>query len=139
VQLYLSTARRLWQQLPMVVRSRDREAVRAAAAAVFHVVDDAVATLAEGYAVARRDLVRREESLRRELIDDLARRVAIKALAGSDLKPPPPPATRGLTSLSSSTPSCRYCASWDLRPHPSLPTCIVTTVCTCVAKLRWLN
>jgi sugar diacid utilization regulator len=73
VQLYLSTARRLWQQLPMVVRSRDREAVRAAAAAVFHVVDDAVATLAEGYAVARRDLVRREESLRRELIDDLLR------------------------------------------------------------------
>ena len=73
VQLYLSTARRLWQQLPMVVRSRDREAVRAAATAVFHVIDDAVATLAEGYAVARRDLVRREESLRRELIDDLLR------------------------------------------------------------------
>jgi sugar diacid utilization regulator len=73
VQLYLSTARRLWQQLPMVVRSRDREAVRAAATAVFHVIDDAVATLAEGYAVARRDLIRREESLRRELIDDLLR------------------------------------------------------------------
>ncbi|HEX8347041.1 MAG TPA: helix-turn-helix domain-containing protein [Actinoplanes sp.] len=73
VQLYLSAARRLWQDLPMVVRSRDREAVRAAAAAVLHVVDEAVATLAEGYAVARRDLVRREEGLRRELIDDLLR------------------------------------------------------------------
>ena len=73
VQLYLSAARRLWQDLPMVVRSRDREAVRAAAAAVLQVVDDAVATLAEGYAVARRDLVRREETLRRELIDDLLR------------------------------------------------------------------
>src|SRR3954465_6657952 len=73
VQLYLSAARRLWNDLPMVVRSRDREAVRAAAAAVLQVVDDAVATLAEGYAVARRDLVRREESLRRELIDDLLR------------------------------------------------------------------
>ena len=73
VQLYLSAARRLWQELPMVVRSRDREAVRAAAAAVLHVVDDAVATLAEGYADARRDLVRREETLRRELIDDLLR------------------------------------------------------------------
>src|SRR4051794_755669 len=73
VQLYLSAARRLWQDLPVVVRSRDSEAVRAAAAAVMHVVDDAVATLAEGYAVARRDLVRREESLRRELIDDLLR------------------------------------------------------------------
>ena len=73
VQLYLSAARRLWQELPMVVRSRDREAVRAAATAVLHVVDEAVATLAEGYAVARRDLVRREETSRRELIDDLLR------------------------------------------------------------------
>jgi sugar diacid utilization regulator len=73
VQLYLSAARRLWQDLPMVVRSRDREAVRAAAAAVLHVIDEAVATLAEGYAEARRDLVRREETLRRELIDDLLR------------------------------------------------------------------
>jgi sugar diacid utilization regulator len=73
VQLYLSAARRLWQDLPAVVRTRDREAVRAAAAAVLQVIDDAVATLAEGYAVARRDLVRREESLRRELIDDLLR------------------------------------------------------------------
>jgi sugar diacid utilization regulator len=73
VQLYLSAARLLWQEIPLAVRSRDREAVRAAAAAVLHVVDDAVATLAEGYAVARRDLVRREENLRRELIDDLLR------------------------------------------------------------------
>lgn len=73
VQLYLSAARRLWQDLPEAVRSRDREAVRAAAAAVLHVVDSAVATLAEGYAVARRDLIRREETLRRELVDDLLR------------------------------------------------------------------
>jgi sugar diacid utilization regulator len=73
VQLYLSAARRLWQDLPTVVLSRDREAVRGAATAVLQVVDDAVATLAEGYAVARRDLVRREESLRREVIDDLLR------------------------------------------------------------------
>lgn len=73
VQLYLSAARRLWQDLPAVVRSRDREAVRAAASAVLQVVDDAVATLAEGYAMARRDLVRREETLRRELVDDLLR------------------------------------------------------------------
>jgi sugar diacid utilization regulator len=73
VRLYLSAARRLWQDLPMVVRSRDREAVRAAATAVLQVIDDAVATLAEGYAVARRELVRREETLRRELVDDLLR------------------------------------------------------------------
>lgn len=73
VQLYLSAARRLWQDLPMVVRSRDSEVVRGAAAAVLQVIDDAVATLAEGYALARRDLVRREEALRRELVDDLLR------------------------------------------------------------------
>ncbi|MCO8277778.1 PucR family transcriptional regulator, partial [Actinoplanes sp. TRM 88003] len=73
VQLYLSAARRLWQDLPAVVRSRDSEVVRAAAAAVLQVIDDAVATLADGYAAARRDLVRREETLRRELVDDLLR------------------------------------------------------------------
>lgn len=73
VQLYLSAARRLWHDLPAVARDRDRDAVQAAAAAVLQVLDDAVATLAEGYAVARRDLVRREEALRREVIDDLLR------------------------------------------------------------------
>jgi len=73
VQLYLSAARRLWQDLPAVARSSDSEVVRTAAAAVLHVTDQAVATLAEGYAVARRDLVRREEALRRDLIDDLLR------------------------------------------------------------------
>ena len=73
VQLYLSAARRLWQQLPMVIRSRDSEAVRAAAAAVLHVVDEAVASLAEGYNDARRQMVRWEETLRREFIEDLLR------------------------------------------------------------------
>ncbi|GIE28549.1 hypothetical protein Ait01nite_015940 [Actinoplanes italicus] len=73
VQLYLSAARLLWRHLPLVARSRDSEVVRAAADAVLQVVDDAVATLAEGYAAARRDLVRREETARRELVDDLLR------------------------------------------------------------------
>ena len=40
VQLYLSAARRLWRQLPMLVRSGDSEVVRAAADAVLHVVDE---------------------------------------------------------------------------------------------------
>ena len=73
VQLYLSAARRLWQQLPMVIRSRDSAAVRAAAEAVLHVVDEAVASLAEGYTEARRQMVRWEETLRREFIEDLLR------------------------------------------------------------------
>ncbi len=73
VQLYLAAARRIWQGSPAVAYPRDREAVRTAAAAVLQVVDDAVATLADGYNEARRDLVRREEALRREVIDDLLR------------------------------------------------------------------
>lgn len=73
IDLYLSAAWRLWTDLPMEVRKRDREAVRAAAEAVLHVIDDAVATLAEGYTEARRRMVRSEETRRRELIDDLLR------------------------------------------------------------------
>lgn len=73
VDLYLSAARRVWAELPAVVRERDRSAVRAAAGAVLHVVDDAVAAFAEGHAEAGREMVRREETLRRELIEDLLR------------------------------------------------------------------
>jgi sugar diacid utilization regulator len=73
VQLYLSAARRLWQQLPAVVRARDNAAVRAAAAAVLHVLNEAVARLVEGYTDARRQMARWEETLRREFIDDLLR------------------------------------------------------------------
>jgi sugar diacid utilization regulator len=73
VQLYLSAARRLWQELPMVVRRRDNQAVRVAAAAVLRVLDDAVASLAEGYTEARRQMVRWEETLRHEFIEDLLR------------------------------------------------------------------
>jgi sugar diacid utilization regulator len=73
VQLYLSAARRLWHLLPMVVRSRDALAVREAAAAVLHVVDEAVASLVEGYTEARRQMARWEETLRREFIEDLLR------------------------------------------------------------------
>jgi len=73
VDLYLSAARRVWEELPTVVRERDNAAVRAAAAAVLHVVDDAVASFAEGHAEAGREMVRREETLRRELVEDLLR------------------------------------------------------------------
>src|SRR4051794_13638016 len=69
VDLYLSAAWRLWQQLPDVQRSADSEVVRAAAETVLRVIDDAVAALVDGYQDARRQLIRREESMRRELID----------------------------------------------------------------------
>ena len=73
VDLYLSAAWRLWRELPMVVRSRDRDKVRAAAEAVLRVLDDAVAALVEGHQSARRDMVRYEEALRRDFVDDLLR------------------------------------------------------------------
>ena len=73
VDLYLSAARRVWAELPAVIRERDNKAVRAAAGAVLQVVDDAVASFADGHAEAGRELVRREETLRRELVDDLLR------------------------------------------------------------------
>jgi sugar diacid utilization regulator len=73
VDLYLSAAWRLWREIPMVVRSRDREKVRAAADAVLRVIDDAVEVLVEGHQAARRQMIRQEEALRREFIDDLLR------------------------------------------------------------------
>lgn len=73
VELYLSAAWRLWRELPEMTRPRDGESVHRAAEAVLHVVADAVATLAQGYNDARRRMIRREESQRRELVDDLLR------------------------------------------------------------------
>ena len=93
----------LWQQLPAVVRSRDSEVVRAAAAAVLHVVDEAVARLAEGYNDARRQMVQvggdaaagvhRRPAARR-------RRRRQAGGAGRALRPrhgPPPPGCAGRT------------------------------------------
>lgn len=73
VDLYLSAARRVWSELPAIVLERNRDAVRSAATAVLQVVDDAVAAFAEGHAEAGRERVRREETVRRELVEDLLR------------------------------------------------------------------
>jgi len=73
VDLYLSASWRLWRQLPVVARSSDPEKVRRAAEAVLRVLDEAVAVLVDGHQSERRDLIRQEEALRREFIDDLLR------------------------------------------------------------------
>jgi hypothetical protein len=73
VQLYLSAAWRLWRELPAVIRFADSASTATAAEAVMRAVDRAVASLAEGYTAARRDMMRSEETLRRELIEDLLR------------------------------------------------------------------
>ncbi len=73
VDLYLSAAWRLWRGLPSVVRTRDRDKVSAAAEAVLRVVNDAVGILVDGHQAARREMIRHEESARREFVDDLLR------------------------------------------------------------------
>lgn len=73
VDLYLSAAWRLWEDIPAVVQSRDRDEVRAAAQAVLRVINDAVEALVEGHQAARRQMIRQEDSTRREFLDDLLR------------------------------------------------------------------
>jgi DNA-binding PucR family transcriptional regulator len=72
LDLYLSAAWRLWRHLPAVANAAgDPQAVVVAGEVMLHAVDDAVAALTEGFQLARRSLVRIEESARREFIDDL--------------------------------------------------------------------
>ncbi|WP_053207638.1 PucR family transcriptional regulator [Jiangella muralis] len=73
VDLYLSAAWRMWRDLPEVVPYRDRDTVRASAEMVLRAVGEAVAVLVDSYQAAGHQMIRREESLRRELIDDLLR------------------------------------------------------------------
>jgi sugar diacid utilization regulator len=74
VDLYLSAAWRLWRKIPAILPSpREREKVRAAADAVLRVINDAVQVLVEGHQDARRQMIRQEESARREFVDDLLR------------------------------------------------------------------
>lgn len=73
VNLYLSAARRVWDELPWASRERDRAQVRIAAGAVLQVIDAAVAAFAEGHAEGGRARIRREESNRRDLVEDLLR------------------------------------------------------------------
>lgn len=73
VDLYLSAAWRMWHELPDVVPYRDRDTVRASAETVLRAIGEAIAVLVDSYQAAGRQMIRREESLRRELIDDLLR------------------------------------------------------------------
>jgi sugar diacid utilization regulator len=74
VDLYLSAAWRMWQQIPHLLPTpRKREQIRDAAEAVLRVSADAVEVLVEGHQAARRQRIRQEESTRREFVDDLLR------------------------------------------------------------------
>jgi sugar diacid utilization regulator len=72
LDLYLSAGWRLWRRLPVAhAASEHPDAVVTGAEVMLRAVDDAVAALAQGYQLARRGLVREQESARREFIDDL--------------------------------------------------------------------
>ena len=71
LDLYLSATWRLWRELPVVTTPTDGAAVATAGEVALRAVDDAVAALTEGYQLARRSLVREQESARREFVDDL--------------------------------------------------------------------
>ncbi|MEU7524400.1 PucR family transcriptional regulator [Saccharothrix sp. NPDC042600] len=71
IDLYLSATWLAWPSLPGVRGSTGAEMFSAVGKAVFRAADAAVGALAEGYEEARRWAVRREESSRREFVDDL--------------------------------------------------------------------
>lgn len=70
VDLYLSSAWRLWRDKP-TEQGETVDSVRAAALAVLRAADDGVAALVAGFQLARGDLSRRQESGRREVFDAL--------------------------------------------------------------------
>lgn len=70
VDLYLSAAARRWS---LLVPATDGRSVQVAAQTLFDGVRATMPALVEGYQQARRQLVRHEETLRREFIDDLLR------------------------------------------------------------------
>ncbi len=94
IDLYLSASWRLWVELP-VVNTGTADQVRAAGLAMLHAADDGVAALAEGFQLARTDLVRRRDAERREVFEALlaggstAQSVLVRAAdLGLDLSSP---------------------------------------------------
>jgi sugar diacid utilization regulator len=72
LDLYSSSAWRLWRHLPAVDQAAaEPEALVTAGEVMLRAVDDVIAALAEGYQLAQHAVVRAEESARRELVDDL--------------------------------------------------------------------
>lgn len=69
VDLYLTSAAHAWSLMP----PSDRKNVRVAAQTLLDGIRAAVPVLVEGYQNAGQHLIRQEESLRREFIDDLLR------------------------------------------------------------------
>lgn len=71
LDLYLSALWRLWEDIARRANSVGADVVAAAAGGLFRAADDAAEALAEGHESAQRQSVRREETIRREFVDDL--------------------------------------------------------------------
>jgi sugar diacid utilization regulator len=71
IDLYLSATWLAWPRLPGVRRASGTHALRQIGEAVFQAADAAITAVAEGYEEAQRWSLRREESFRREFVDDL--------------------------------------------------------------------
>ena len=72
VDLYLSAAWRLWPTLPQVLRApQDPHGVVRAGSIMLRATDDAAAEIAEGYQLARRDLVRTAAAQRSDFVEAL--------------------------------------------------------------------
>ncbi|MFE9649148.1 PucR family transcriptional regulator [Streptomyces sp. NPDC006365] len=71
IDLYLSATSLAWPSLPGVRAAADADALRHIGEAVFHATDAVITAVAEGYEEAQRWSLRREESFRREFVDDL--------------------------------------------------------------------
>ena len=72
VDLYLSAAWRLWRAMPATV-GHAAGGTKTAAETMLRVVNEAVEVLIDGHQAARHAMIRQEESVRREFIDDLLR------------------------------------------------------------------
>lgn len=72
VDLYLSAAWRLWPTLPAVLQAaQDPHGVVRAGSILLRATDDAAAEIAEGYQLARRDLVRSAAAARSDFVEAL--------------------------------------------------------------------
>ncbi len=76
VDAFLSATRLVWEALPALHESIGQPVLPAQrllelGQLVLRAADDALASVAEGYAQARRAVIRQEESLRREFVDDV--------------------------------------------------------------------
>jgi sugar diacid utilization regulator len=71
IDVHLSATWLAWPALPGITRARRADELRTAGEVVFKAADRSIVALVEGYESAQRLVIRREEALRREFIDDL--------------------------------------------------------------------